>query len=195
MASPQNTSKKSNVGPIVGGVIGGLIGLGLLVFLAIFCWRRSRQNSDDNIEKAANGPDDLIPAAFPYESPSQRRTEGAVPELGNRPPQESDTLSPLRYYPPTKGRRDAALAISHDTSSSSRHTPPTSSNSAYTSSSHGTSSVVPPSTTPSSRSRTTTTPVSPSEVQGLRAEVENLRLVMQSFQPDRYDPPPEYIGS
>lgn len=38
----------------------------------------------------------------------------------------------------------------------------------------------------------TGSPMSPSEVAGLRVEVENLRRVMQDFQVDRIEPPPTY---
>lgn len=36
--------------------------------------------------------------------------------------------------------------------------------------------------------------LSPTEVLGLRAEVENLRRVMQEIRADRLEPPPEYTG-
>ncbi len=179
--------KKTNVGAIVGGVIAGIVGLGIIIFLAIFFWRRSREEPGDTIEKAVIEPADTVPAAFPYQStPYEPPTEAFQPMRNAQMPVESGDidLSPVRSYPSSKARL-AALP------STPRRTPPASS-SAYSTSDQTASSREPPSRATSSRSRTTASPISPQEVQGLRVEVENLRRVMQSFQNDRLDPPPEY---
>ncbi|KAI0696707.1 hypothetical protein BC835DRAFT_1414100 [Cytidiella melzeri] len=203
--------KKSNAGAIAGGVIAAVVGMGLIVFLSIFFWRRSHANNDDTREKASIQPGDTRPEAFPYEftpyEPSQVSQPATVPRLSIEPPfvplRGPLPDVPARSIPPEKGRQAPFPTTP-------RRTPPTSS-SGYTSASQPASSAEPPSTAPpstaplstapsstapsSSRSPTSSTsPISPQEVLGLRIEVENLRRVMQTFQPDRFDPPPEYEG-
>ena len=187
--------KKTNVGAIVGGVIAGVVGLGIIVFLGFFFWRRSRPEQGDIIEKTVIQPNDTIPQAFPYNSaPYEQPPPASQPTIDAQSPLDSGELgsSPVLTYPSSKARLAALSAMP-------RSTPPASSSS-YSTSDRTASSREPPSTSSreplsratSSRTQTTTSPISPREVQGLRMEVENLRRVMQSFQNDRFDPPPEY---
>jgi hypothetical protein len=180
----QNAPKESNIGPIIGGVIGGLVGLCLLVFLAIFCWRRFREEPSGNIEKAVNGSNDFVPHAFPYGGCSGRPTQGG-PVLDDQSLHGPNSPSSTRYYSLTK----ETLAATHITSP---QTYLASWGSTYTSSSPTASSIR---ESPLSVPAVTANPISPSEVQGLRVEVENLRRAMQSFQHNNFDPPPEYSGS
>jgi hypothetical protein len=188
MASPHNASKKSNVGPIVGGVIGGVIGLGLLVFLAIFFWRRTREEPGETSEKTVNAPNDLIPHAFPYEGPREQLTEGlgAGPIFDDRPPRASDSLSPPRSYSIAKGRQAVSPIASDQALLTSSTTTYTNTSSDPANSSRD---------SPSLHGGITANAISPAEVRGLREEVENLRRVMQTFQHDSFESPPEYVGS
>ncbi|KAI0341899.1 hypothetical protein BDW22DRAFT_1484797 [Trametopsis cervina] len=189
-SSPAQTqTKKPNVGAIVGGVIAGIVGLGLILFLIFFFWRRSRAAQGDHVENAIK-PQDLTPQPFPYRTAAYEPPVGAAIQPDERPsPSNSRTREsglPTSPYPSLKAREAAG----------SRHTPAASSG--YTSSTAPNSSTNPPTSPPSSHSRGETSvssPISPREVIGLRVEVENLRRVMQSFQNDRLDPPPGYDGS
>ncbi|KAI0088041.1 hypothetical protein BDY19DRAFT_1057674 [Irpex rosettiformis] len=182
------SEKKTNVGAIVGGVIAGIVGLGILIFLVIFFWRRSREEQGDTIEKAIIQPGDTVPEVFPYNSvtPHEQLPQASQPTFSTQSPADSNELgsTPVGMFPSSKARSRALPPTP-------RSTPPMSS-SAYSTSDQTASSREPPSRATSSRSRAPTSPISSHEVQGLRVEVENLRRVMQSFQNDRFDPPPEY---
>ena len=183
-AGPTPPKSKSNVGAIVGGIIGGLAGLGLLVILGLYLRRRSRAE-DDIAEKAEVDPAQTtfrpVPYEYtPYQPPSNGVQEVPATDVSSEPNQPSQPA-------PSKAREAAFPATPV------RRTPPTST-SGFTTTSGAASSIEPPSTAPTS-SRSGTSPISPQDVQGLRAEVENLRRVMQSFQNDRLDPPPLYEGS
>lgn len=66
--------------------------------------------------------------------------------------------------------------------------------SSFTALSDPPSSREPPSAPASSSGGGSAAQLSPSEVQGLRNEVENLRRVMEQFQDGRLvEPPPEYV--
>jgi hypothetical protein len=163
----QSTSMKSNVGPIVGGVIGGLIGLGLLVFIAIFYWRRQRNKSGEITEKITTEPDAFVSHDFPYEDLREQPTTALATR---RPSRGFDLLSPPRSYPPAKGRQTAVPITPNQALSTS----PTS---AY-------ASVDPPSSDigpVSLHSGITASAVSSTEVRGLQEEVANLRCAIRSY--------------
>ena len=144
------SSKKSNVGRIVGGVIGGLVGLGLLVFLVIFYWRRSHEEPDDNVEKVFNNPSNLSPRTLMYENSSKRLARGGGPALDEKSLLEPGILAPLGYCSAVKEKQAAAseIATSYSTLLAPSSSAYTSSSSAYPSSSAANSSIESPPTAP-----------------------------------------------
>jgi hypothetical protein len=188
MVSPHNSAKKSNVGSIVGGVIGGVIGLGLLVFLAVFFWRCTREPPGESFEKAIKPPNDFVPRAFPYEGPREQRPVGhdTGRTSDDRPPRTPDSILPPQSYPLAKGRETVSPIASDQALLASSILAYNNTSSSPENSSRD---------LPSLRIDTTANAISPSEVRGLREEVENLRRVMQTFQHDGFESPPEYVGS
>ncbi|GJE94471.1 hypothetical protein PsYK624_106410 [Phanerochaete sordida] len=172
--SPANSanSSHSNVGPIVGGVVGG-IGLLVLLGVGFFLWRRRRAAEDEKLDAAATQP-------RPYSY--ARQTSQA---WGSSATAHSPVDAPVAPAAPV-----GAYLRTTAKAAEARQTPPlATTGSAYTSSSGPASSREPP--TVASRSDIAS-PVSPQEVQGLREEVQNLRLVMQSIRAEAMEPPPTY---
>lgn len=163
-------SKRTNVGAVVGGVIGGVAGLGLI--LAVFLFKRRAQHTEN--EKVV--ADLTQPQPYDYVREDDRPL-GTPADSSSR-----EGLSPITAYLPTTNK---ALGAARRPMPTLATTPGAGSPSG----SRSISSREP--TTVASRSDITS-PVSPEEVLGLRREVENLRLVMQSFQADALEPPPTY---
>lgn len=131
-----------------------------------------------------------VPYNYAREETLPWNASGSAPGPGSGPAQLQGSGSQAQLM------TSAAISGSSGTSKAreARHRPAPSqgTNSAYTTGSGPTSSRVPTTTGSTSELNTVGSPVSPSEVVGLRIEVENLRRVMQEFQVDRMEPPPTY---
>ncbi|RPD75342.1 hypothetical protein L226DRAFT_534905 [Lentinus tigrinus ALCF2SS1-7] len=122
-----------------------------------------------------------IPAA--PRSPSSPSTNSGYAQLAY----DSPTPQPLSQAGISKAREAALNRPQHQYTSSM-------SASSATGSAAPTASSTDP-LSPSSGSRSGVgSSISPTEVVSLRAEVENLRRVMQEIRADRFEPPPEYQG-
>lgn len=190
---PTVAQKSSIVGPVVGGVVGGL-GLIALAVLAFFFWRRRQRarasestaklyeidEMETQFEPTPNPAIALysLPAdhstSRDHLDPERRQSHDAylspVPmtSAGDSQPRLTKAQEAARHrYQPS----GYTLATS-DTTSSAPHSNPASNS--------GSSGQEPPSV------------VSPSEVQGLRTEVENLRRAMDEMQMERIEAPPSY---
>lgn len=191
MASTNN-AKKTNVGPIVGGVVGGVGGFLIFLGLGIFFWRRHKQTEHFDGEKGilGFGASDQTTTPIPYNY--------ARRELPPLPPQEttplattSPSVSQADLYTNMASSKAREAAIAAAQVMGHRPAQPSSS---FTALSDPPSSREPPSAPASSSGGGSAAQLSPSEVQGLRNEVENLRRVMEQFQDGRLvEPPPEYV--
>ncbi|KAI9067393.1 DUF1793-domain-containing protein [Trametes sanguinea] len=205
---------KTSVGAIVGGVVGG-IGALALVGLGVFLFLRKRRRHDilEEDEKIEGMQDPHRPTLSPYmyspanpgplsfgppQAPMDSGTFGhpnassqemigsnslLVPELARDPlvsrqsskERERERNTRLQYAASASGSSNTGTASSRDPLSPGR--------TQFSSSGSR-----------SGASGTTGTSLSPTDVLGLRAEVENLRRVMQEIRADRLEPPPEYAG-
>ncbi|KAL7281458.1 hypothetical protein ACG7TL_004773 [Trametes sanguinea] len=210
----ETKNSKVSVGAIVGGVVGG-IGALAIVGLGVFLFLRKRRRhdmleEDEKIEAMQDphrptlspymySPADPLPNAYgpplaPMDSgtfghPNASSMEGIgsnsllVPELARDPlvsrqtskERERERNNRLQYAASASGSSNTGTASSRDPLSPGR--------TQFSSSGSR-----------SGASGTTGTSLSPTDVLGLRAEVENLRRVMQEIRADRLEPPPEYAG-
>ncbi|KAI0762087.1 hypothetical protein BD413DRAFT_643854 [Trametes elegans] len=209
---PQSKGNKhKSRGAIAGGVVGGIAALAL-AGLAVFLFRR-RQRRSRAREGEKHDILDEPRSPFPYASPSQgslsaaRGTETTGVAAGNTSAVDvssspnavaSAVASHSAAVPPVDGRQGSAKmreleqllnACSTRQRASSDPSPglipATGSSAGGTSASGG---VQPSPGTPASS-------LSNTDVHGLRAEMENLRRVMQEMQAERLEPPPEYTAS
>ena len=187
---------KSKVGAVVGGVVGGVVGLVLLLLLGFYLWRRfHQQRGDDEMANVySNRPiTQSVPYTYTYEEMLPRNTAGSVrPKVSQPLPGPSLPRSGMVGY----GTSVAVNAGSDSSRTSTKSREPliTTLYPAPANQTEGLSSATPsgPSSSRELLSGSETdvgSRVSPSEVVGLRVEVENLRRVMQQF---ARDPPPTY---
>lgn len=218
----QNGGSKSssNVGAIVGGVVGGLAVVGIVVAIFVILRKRRRQQRYDAAEKPELiEQESHHPTLAPYYHNSSPTSDympvpaaphsdttagfagvgagdipiglGAHQGPGASLPYGSSTTmtygsdnygigAPGTPAGETSKAREAALNRTH-------HYAP----------SLATSSNVGGSQAGSASSRDPLSPgagsISSTDVMGLRAEVENLRRVMQEIRAERLEPPPEYV--
>ena len=184
---------RTNVGAIAGGVIGGLAIVGIIVAIVIvLLCKRSRKQREyeeaDTAEVAERA--ERYPTLTPYyhQHPSSdfipvsesTRSDSATAGFAGLGAGDTGTISPSPDLHP-KARREAI-------SVSSRRHYPAPSESVAASSNVG-------SQTGSASSRDLLSPrqsISATDVVGLRAEVENLRRVMQDIRAERLESPPQY---
>ncbi|KAF7794744.1 hypothetical protein EIP86_005882 [Pleurotus ostreatoroseus] len=166
---PANPKKSSHTGAIVGGVIGGLAGAALLG-LVVWLYMRRRYRRPQMVPEAGNV--DLLPRAAPFTDESP-----LGPALM--------TETPLRHFDFVSAKKREATDV-----------PPLNTSVSSPSESSGEIlSPVPPITgtgAPISWAASSDTPVSHSDVQGLRTEMENLRRAVQTLHETRFEPPPGY---
>ena len=184
---------KSNVGPIVGGVVGGVGGFILLSLLGFYFWRRSRRqrNDDEMVNVYSNRPiTQPVPYNYAREETLPWNTTGSVQPQGSQPQLETSPASSgvVGYGVGVgAGLGSGRPSKSREALITTQYSAPTSqaAGSSYAASSGPSSSQE----APSGSDLNVGSPVSPSEVAGLRVEVENLRRVMQQF---AMEPPPTY---
>ncbi|KAJ3489051.1 hypothetical protein NLI96_g2424 [Meripilus lineatus] len=197
----QEAQKKASVvGPAVGGTIGGLALVGIAV-LGAFLWRRRARRLNSETPDGMREAGIAEPFPIPYDY---------------NPHQDQQQYSPYR----NQQQQQQQLQQQHDLSSQATHAEPSQSSLALpqtgvilsskareaagylpqrslpsnVSSGPATTSTAPASSRepPSEASGHSAAPVSPSQVEGLRAEVENLRRVMQEMRAERLEAPPNY---
>ncbi|KAH9951526.1 hypothetical protein B0H21DRAFT_684389, partial [Amylocystis lapponica] len=175
-ASPVALATKSHAGAIAGGVVGGVASLGIIAFVVFLFHRRRSHESPATIEKFLDTNARHEP--LPYEITPFAQDSVTVPlSVGEQtaPPTNAASEKVREYF------ESRAIAPPIEASTS---TP--------TPSAFSVSAPTAPSDNPSSGSSAPL--VSPTELLGLRTEVENLRRVMQEIQADRIEAPPEYAG-
>ncbi|EIW62884.1 DUF1793-domain-containing protein [Trametes versicolor FP-101664 SS1] len=205
------------VGAIAGGVVGGIALIGLIAVGLFFCLRRRRRDQASASEKIDIANEPHRPALSPY----TYSTEDARAASYNTSRLESGMLGPANasgpleligsntsLVPPTtpdsgpyssqssKMRElslNARLAYAQSESGSSNVGSQAGSQAGSASSREPLSPGGTRSTHSASRSGGGSS-LSPTDVLGLRAEVENLRRVMQEIREERLAPPPEYTG-
>ncbi|KAM5540207.1 hypothetical protein V8D89_006026 [Ganoderma adspersum] len=209
---------RNNVGAIVGGVIGGLAAVGLVVAIAVILRKRRKRQYEASekpevVEQTPHHPtlspyyqspsSDYIPTTAhskttaglagigagetgAYQGPSANARYSSSTNMAHvSDVSESTAVSPSPVTPPSKAR-EVALNRAH------YHAPSVAAS----------SNTVMGSQTGSASSRDPLSPgslgsgtnlLSPTEVLGLRAEVDNLRRVVQEIRAERFEPPPEYV--
>lgn len=205
------------MGAIAGGVVGGVALIGLIAAGVFFCLRRRRRDQAGESEKVDITNEPHRPALSPY----TYSTEDARAASYNTSRLESGMLGPANasgpleligsntsLVPPTtpdsgpyssqssKMRElslNARLAYAQSESGSSNVGSQAGSQAGSASSREPLSPAGTRSTHSASRSAGGSS-LSPTDVLGLRAEVENLRRVMQEIREERLAPPPEYTG-
>ena len=183
------STKKSVVGPAVGGVIGGLALLGVVVLGAFFWKRRIKHQfpSHDKVEMQGDVLERPMTVPYNYNPYEQQQGPESAPLRQVQPSQSSVVL-------PTVATQGGVLASSKAREAAgylSHRTLPSTVSSSGPSSSGPASSREPP----TEASGPTVAHISPTEVQGLRAEVENLRRAMEEIQAERMEAPPGYHDS
>lgn len=192
--SSTSGKKRSVVGPVIGGVIGGLA-IVAIIFVAVYFWRHRARHQFPAPTKLRMMEEAGIeePLTVPYSyDPSTNRSESHhhVP-FGQSQPSESSYSVITPIPPPGTGIITSSKEReAYGTYQTHRSLP------SIPFSQAGASSIQPPTTRgPTSDASGSSPLVSPSEVAGLRAEVENLRRVMQEIQEDRMEAPPGYHDS
>ena len=216
---PMARQSKSNVGAIVGGVVGGLAAVGLVIAIILILRKRRKQQYEasekpEAVEQAPHHPtlspyyqspsSDYMPATAHSNTTAGLAGIGAgetgaqqgpsantqyssstnmahVLDMLSESTAVSPSPSPSPMTPPSKAR-EVALNRAH------YHAPSVAASS-NTGSQTGTASSRDPLSPGSSGSNL----LSPTEVLGLREEVDNLRRVVQEIRAERFEPPPEYV--
>ncbi|KAI0358680.1 DUF1793-domain-containing protein [Trametes cingulata] len=200
---------KSSVGAIAGGVVGGIAAVALVALGVFLFLRKRRHERSSELEKIEIVEEPHRPALSPYNYDPHE----SLPVLHSANALESGFLahemvrSDTALVPPApEGLAAARSSKLRELSLNARLAyAPSVSGSSNTASHTGSASSRDPlspgeSRTTRSGSRTTvsrtagSSSVSPTEVLGLREEVENLRRVMQELRAERLEPPPEYTG-
>jgi len=182
---PVSSQKTSIVGPVVGGVVGGL-GLIAIIVLAFVFWRRRQRRKFafggrmDMDEMATSSPP--VAGVTIYSLDAHR---DSLQRLNPEGRESRDIITPG-----VTTTTDTRISKAREAALDRYPQPPipvsTTSATDFSGSGSGSSP-------PASSREPPTTIVSPTEVQGLRVEVENLRRAMQEIQADRIDlPPPSY---
>ncbi|KAI1795670.1 hypothetical protein LXA43DRAFT_1058371 [Ganoderma leucocontextum] len=207
----------SNIGAIVGGVIGGLAIVGIVVAIVFVVLRKRRKQQYEEAEKAeVVEPTPHHPTLAPY---YQNSPAGGAYATGNGSDTTAGFVTGIGTVSDMGAHRGPNVDISYPSSTTLAHvsdafestvvspSPAAPSKvrevalnrAQYHAPSLATSSNI-GSQTGSESSRDLLSPgasgvssISPTDVLGLRAEVENLRRVMQEIRAERLEPPPEYV--
>ncbi|PIL35879.1 hypothetical protein GSI_01539 [Ganoderma sinense ZZ0214-1] len=177
------------VGAIVGGVIGGLAVVGVAIFVIILRKRRRQQyEQGEKPELEEQEPHHPTLAGYYPHSPSSEYTPVARSDTtagfaGVGTAEMGMGMGAGRCCQSSSKAREAALNRTH-------HYAPSVATSSNVGSQTGSASSRDPL---SPRSGTGSGSISSTDVLGLRAEVENLRRVMQEIRAERLEPPPEYV--
>lgn len=190
---PTNLAQKSSiVGPVVGGVVGGL-GLIALALLALFFWRR-RQRARASESTAKLYDIDEVDSQFqPTPNPAIALYSLPADHSTSRDHLDPEGRQSHDVYPspvPMTTVTSPARLTKAQEAARRRHQP-----SGYTTTTSDMMSSAPhsnPASNSGSSDREAPSVVSPSEVQGLRTEVENLRRAMDEMQMERIEAPPSY---
>ncbi|KAH8107238.1 hypothetical protein BXZ70DRAFT_285390 [Cristinia sonorae] len=188
--SPGSDPQKSSIiGPVVGGVVGGLVLITLAIVAVIF-WRRRRQQRISNDHGCPIVVDEMRVDPIVVYGLGQLQRGSSQPryadmsmdsrEISNATAVASETASrPNLPNPRSTKSREAGYRAPAG--------PPTASTAAYTTSNSGGGSSA-----PASSQEPPSTVASRSVVEGLRAEVEELRRAMLELHADSIMPPPSY---
>ncbi|PIL35943.1 hypothetical protein GSI_01603 [Ganoderma sinense ZZ0214-1] len=170
-----NGGPSSNAGAIADGVIGGLAFVGIVVAAFVVLRRRRAQQHEEAGKPKVMRQVPPHPTVTPYYQDSTTGFTGTTAALAGIEP---DPYEGVGVIPPSKAKASPnrphhdvpfeSIATSDDSQAGSAW-------------SRG---LLSPAGAPS---------VSPTDVLGLRTEVENLRRVIHDIRAERLEPPPEYI--
>ncbi len=191
-------SSDSNVGGVVGGALGGTVLLVILTGAGAFFWRGRRQRHSGNYHYKDNALEYPQPSRYHYRVAYQQEynsnpyadadSTAAKAEIGStRPDVATDSFlvdAPSPYVGRSKARK-----LAREMEQQSRPSPASSGSAdpvTLPTREVASSETGPSSGTPGANSLLTT------DVLGLRAEMENLRRVVQGIREERQEPPPQY---
>ncbi|KAI1793799.1 hypothetical protein LXA43DRAFT_1180168 [Ganoderma leucocontextum] len=186
----------SNTGAVVGGAIGGLASIGIAVAIIFVILRKRRRQQQyekarraEVVEQAPHRPT-LAPYGFhhagngsDYDVPVNPHSDTTAGSAGIGTGGMGAHQGPSAYDAEASSTN---MAYVSDADESTAMSPVPSSKARE----GGTEQDAPIRAVGSASSRD---PLSPTDVLGLRAEVENLRRVMQEIRAERLEPPPEYV--
>ncbi len=195
--SGSGSNEDSNVGEIVGGAVGGTVFLVIATGAGVFFWRRRRQQRSGNYHYDEDALEHPLPYPYrvanqqDYDSSPHTDTDSAAVQVGigsTRPDvaMESSPMDAAPYVGRSKARKYA-----REMQQQSRPSQTSFASGSADSSTLPTREVV-SSETESSSGTPGASSLSATDVLGLRAEVENLRRVVQGIREERQDPPPRY---
>ncbi|KAI0368348.1 DUF1793-domain-containing protein [Pilatotrama ljubarskyi] len=205
----KSDSDKTPVGAIAGGVVGGVVVVALAALGVFLFLRKRRRDRPSGLERIEIMEEPHRPTLSPYtysqqESfPASHSTHALETGILGHEMVGSDTaLVPQPFESSSTARTSKMRELSLNARLAYAPSVSGSSNTASNAGSASSREPLSPGESRSARSGSRTTgsrtagssSLSPTDVLGLRAEVENLRRVMQELRAERLEPPPEYTG-
>ena len=173
---PSSASKHSKVGPIVGGVVGGVGGFILALIIGFFLWHKVGHSDVEKYETGGDTQRLTQPTSY-YHAPEDTLPRDALPDTGARSEPQPPVIG---YLPQTTKLLEAMRQHQQQIPISTQGA----------NSSHTLTFSDEQPADPSLRNEVGS--VSPSEVHGLRREVQALRRAMRNFGAGTMAPPPTY---
>ena len=187
---------KPNIGAIVGGVVAGVAVLAIAVGVGVFFWRKRRQQSSAS---TYHYKEDLLENPHPYQYEATYETEYAPNRYTDADADEVRQAAAATRISPADGPYTSPYPVIGSSKARERAREmeqrypisPTATAEPITPAA-ASSEVISSGSEASSGGGSGVNTVSTTDLLGLRAEVENLRRVMQGIREERLDPPPLY---
>lgn len=186
------------MGPVVGGVVGGLA-LIALALLAVLFWRRRRRilSPSPSEGKIENLDNEFRPTPNPAIAVYSLPLGGTRTQLNNAGTQSREMLATTpatTTVTSSESRSSKAQEAARGRYQTSPSSPLTGNTTTPSASSYSNPVSNSGSSNPPSSREPPSDIVSSSDVQGLRAEVANLRRAMEEIQLERTEAPPSYFS-